>query len=313
MNKKNEILDLLCEEFGSQWNPYTFLEISAKFAEIGSNNRSKMLYLAEEIEKEITNNLDKISRLGETNTEIRSRIEQNKALIEKTAEIEAKHAILIEQQNQLQELHRKEQKLRDSQSFIDSFSENLKQINGNIDATTADFQKKMTDVQNLLSDSDLENKFKNTINSIQSNLEKVKQENIDSCLTELSNIETCFVKIDNEINVKIEEYNIKREQINAVNEAFSNVSEKLKAMQEAYKTHIESDKEIVDNIKKTGDGWAFDIENKIKTNFSELDKLLENIEKEIRKKITDREKMSLDYICKKLKSLERQGNTIIEK
>jgi len=299
MSKRKEILDLLCEEFGStlKWNPYSFLAISDKLKEIGKNNENKMQLLGEETEKDIKDNLDTISKL-------KKQIEENQTLAEKKKEIEGDYDKLIEQQKQLQELLRKDNELQANQSFIDSFSEDLRQINGNIDATIAYFAKKLTDVQKLLADSELENELTEIINAVQNNLQRVKENSICQCLEEIHKLQTVFPMIDEKINTEIEEHNKKVKDLNAVSNAFNDHLERLKSVKEAYERHILSDREIYNNLTEKGE---FKMESWIKTKLAELDKLLEEIENIIRTKIDERESLPTYQI------LERMGKTIVEK
>ncbi|GEM_PF-5382649 len=304
MNKLNEILELLRAEFSNDFDGIAFKKISAELVTITENNKDKIGVCTSALQEKIKHNVGIISGLDADIKTMNDYIEENQALENKCVELENKHAELLIQKEQIEKLQTKRQYLRDNQSFIDSFANNLQQINNNIDSTIADFLIKLTGVQDLLSDSDLENKLKDIIHSVQGNLEKVKQDDILQCLEYLSSLKTKFTNIDNEINTKIEEHNNLAKQINDVNDAFNSASEKLKTMQEAHRKHVSSDRDIVNSFAEKGE---FKMESWIKTSFEDLDRLLEEIENKIRIKIDERKKMP---ICK---ILERQGNTIVEK
>ena len=295
MSKKNEILNLLCEEFDSKWNPYVFLEISAKFAEIGNNNTSIMQHLDDETKKNIKNNLDKISRLGEMNAEIINRIEQHKPLIERKENLETDNNKLTEQVNEIERLQNIEKKISDTktgleanQKLIDSLENSLKQINKNIDSIIADFTKKLTDLQDFLSRNDLGQDIINIISIVECNLKKIRQEEVIQCMEKLSEFENEFENISKEINLKID-------NLNNVMKSFNDngVPEKLNSVREIYKKQIEEDKTILEILVKNCD---LNVKEWIQNKMTKLDELLKDIENALGKKITEREKKSIDEL-----------------
>jgi DNA repair exonuclease SbcCD ATPase subunit len=303
MSKMHDILNLLDEEFASDFSPVSFKKISAKVVEIANTKGSpKIVHYVPDVLEKINRNKEVISDLNARIEILSEYLEENQALEEKRADLEAKHKELLDKKQQIDELKQKETELNNSQSFIDSFPANLQQINGNIDATINSYVTKLTDLQKILSDGDLENKLNLIIETVQSNLQKIKEEQIEGCLKELDKLETKFTEINNLIDKRIEEHNTFAIRINNVSNAFNTASEKLKNIQEAYKKHIETDKEILNNLDKKGefivDGW-------MKSQLSELDKLLENIENKIKRAIDERAKL---LICEILK---RQGNAIL--
>jgi chromosome segregation ATPase len=231
-------------------------------------------------------------------------IQENQALEEKRNALETEHAELQNKQNRITALREKETELQTNQAFIDSFAENLKQINDSIDAKISDFTDKLSEVQKLLSGSNLEKNLSEIINAVKSNLQKINQDKITFCLDELSKMKTEFAKIDSEINTKIDEHNNFSKQINNLKDAFNNASDKLKSMQDAYKRHIEEDRNILKHFNEKGE---FRMDTWVKTNLEELDKLFANIENAIKSKIEERKDLPVATI------LERQGNAITEK
>jgi Skp family chaperone for outer membrane proteins len=303
MSKKEEILSLLCEEFNSQCNPFTLEAIAKKIVAIRDSYKSQIQELNKDTECRITNTLNEITELRKNNAIIISKLEQNQTLLDRQVEIEKEYNSLKEKQTQFEKLQNKNNELQHNQEFIDSFAENLKKINESIDAKISDFTGKLSEVQTLLSSNDLENKLSKIIDAVKSNLQKIKQDNITSCLSELPKMQTEFSRIDSEINTKIDEHNNFAKQINNLKDAFNNSSDKLKLMQEAYKRHIEEDKNILKHFNEKGE---FKMDTYIKSNLDELDKLFDNIENAIKGKIDERRDLPVATI------LERQGYNITE-
>jgi DNA repair ATPase RecN len=303
-NNVQKILDSLQTEFSTGFDAIAFRKISVELVQIAENNRANIEATTDTLQNKINNNISIISGLDTDIETMNDYIQKNQTLEERREILEAEYAELHVKKNQIEDLQLKKRKLEDNQTFINSFADDLEQINGSINTTVSDFLNKLIDVQNLLSGSNAENDLNIIITTVRSNLQQV--EDVIQCLEQLPVLETGFTQINREINAKIEEHNNLVKQINAVNDAFKDVSKRLKSMQDAYKKHISSDKNIIDNLKKKGESWNFDIENCIKNNFLELDKLLEGVESWIKTKLDERKKLP---VCK---ILERQGNTINE-
>jgi chromosome segregation ATPase len=298
MNRLQEILNLLKAEFSADFDAIAFRDISAELVNIAESHKRNIANFTTAMQEKIKNNVGVVSGLDTDIKTMNDYIEENQALEKRRETLETKHVELQNKQKKITDLKAKETDLQNNQAFIDSFAENIRQINENIDATVADFSKQLTNVQNLLSNNDLENKLKNIINDVQSNLQKIKQADVIQSVNILGSLKTEFTRINSEINTKIEEHNNFANQINNLKDAFNNASERLKSIQETYKKHFEEDKNILNNFTEKGE---FKMETWIQTYLTELDSLLAGIENKIRTKIDEREQLP---ICK---ILERQG------
>jgi chromosome segregation ATPase len=228
--------------------------------------------------------------------------QESQRLVEEKEKIIQEYEDLQRIKNDIENLKSKQTALSLVENNIPTLEKQLSAIQSENDAIIGEFLQSAEKINSILSkpQNDLEQQLNNACETAKNNLAKIKDDQINDCMVELSHLKTAFTGINDKINRRIDEHNLCVKTINSVREEFVRISNHIKEVAESYRTHIKADRQICEALTAEGE---FKGDNYVKTFFTEIDNQLKTLEDKIKNVVDARAKLPVYELEKRKENL----------